>query len=128
MPSHTDIDTLIASLHPHVAQSFCDGELRAGRSLQPSTTNATLHNVADSFATLFGHHPGCDAAAITIQTTQSEVALFVCPSPIVPHDFEHDVKHWVDEFIAIRKGSTGGSVQGSDGEASPSVKAFVLDT
>ena len=130
MTSHTDIDTLIASLHPHVAQRYCGNVLRAGRSLRPSITNAALQDVADSFAILFGFHRGCDAAAVTIQTEESKTtSLFVCPSPIVPRDFEDNVKHWVDQFSAIRKGFTDGSPRSSSGEPSASMRTqFILTT
>ena len=130
MTSHTDIDTLIASLHPHVAQRYCGNVLRAGRSLQPSITNAVLQDVVDSFAILFGFHRGCDAAAVTIQTEESKTtSLFVCPSPVVPCDFENNVKHWVDQFSAIRKGSTGSTSLDSNREPPPSLRTqFILTT
>ncbi|PIL26764.1 hypothetical protein GSI_11179 [Ganoderma sinense ZZ0214-1] len=129
MPS--DIDTLIAALHPHVAQGYCGNFLRAGRSLRPIGANGILHDVVDSFDILFGFHPGCDAAAVTIQTAQpGTISLFVCPSPIVPQDFEADVKQWVDQFIAVHKGSAG-EADGNgnlEGKPSPSMRKFILDT
>ncbi|KAM5545264.1 hypothetical protein V8D89_001375 [Ganoderma adspersum] len=130
MPSHTDIDTLIASLHPHVAQCYCGNALQAGRSLRPGIANVALQEVCDSLVILFGLHPGCDAAAATIQTEESTTtSLFVCPSPIVPHDFEDNVKHWVDQFSAIRKEYTGDTSRDSNGEPSPSMRTqFIITT
>ena len=68
--AHADIDTLIAALHPHLFIHWARDGLFPPEYLRPHKNTVSVRNITQAFTTLFGYHPGCDAAAVTIQTAQ----------------------------------------------------------
>ncbi|KAI1787790.1 hypothetical protein LXA43DRAFT_682552 [Ganoderma leucocontextum] len=104
MTSHSDIDTLLATLHPHVFKGLFDDKLFSPKSLQPSDDTPDFRKLVQAFATLFSFHPGCDAAAVTAQTSQSgNTPLHICLSPSTPHGFNDNANRWFAQFMALRK-------------------------
>ncbi|KAI1787786.1 hypothetical protein LXA43DRAFT_682139 [Ganoderma leucocontextum] len=130
MTSHSDIDTLIASLHPHVSMHLFNDKLHPPVSLQPSKNTADFRNLVQAFATLFSFHSGCDAAAVTAERApqSGNTSLSICPSPSTPPGFEGNVKEWLVQFMDLRKEYkvTGGARHGD--VFSPLEKSFILYT
>ncbi len=131
MTTHTDIDTLIAALHPHVAISLFGHKLYAPESLQPSRSMAYFQDLAQAFATLFGFHPGCDTAAVAPQIAPSGKTSFsVCLSPSIPREFEDNLEKWLAQFSALGRDSESKCAENAQwGDVlSPLERRFILHT
>ncbi len=130
MTSHTDIDTLIGALHPHILTHQADHGISppGWHDLRPSKDIGEVRNLTQAFATLFSHHPGCDAAAVTVQTPQllKGPSFCISLSPSIPDGFDRNAKEWLAEFTALRKASAGGTRNGDT--FSLAEKSFILHT
>ena len=105
MAAQTDIDTLIAALHPHIVMSQFKYCLNPPPSLQPSNNGEELRSLGQAFASLFRFHPGCNAAAVAPRAPQpgsGKTSFYVCPSPTIPPEFENNVEKWITHFNAMR--------------------------
>ena len=127
--AHGDIDTLIAALHPHVLIHRVRDGLAPPGYLRPKKDSVSIRNLAQAFAMLFGYHPGCDAAAVTIQTAQHSniTSLSISTSPSIPHGFEEHVQEWLVRFMALRRECFLGRAR--EGDAfSPVEQSLILHT
>ncbi len=130
MTSHSDVDLLIATLHPHVLMGLFNSILLPPPSLKPSDLGPTeVRQLVQVFATLFSFYPGCDAAAVTAKARRSgDTSLYICLSPSTPNGFDKHVYQWLTQFMAIRQESkSSGGVQQPRQTLSQSEKCFILD-
>ncbi|PIL29543.1 hypothetical protein GSI_08351 [Ganoderma sinense ZZ0214-1] len=137
--THADVDTLLATLHPHISfHRVSDGMPPPGYLRPRKDTAAGVRKLSQAFATLFGYHPGCDVAAVALQTPQSNETskLSISLSPSIPPGFEENAKEWLARFAALRKESRtesesirvpGGVREGGDA-FSPAEKSLILHT
>ncbi len=131
MTTHTDIDTLIAALHPHVVMGLFNDDINPPSSLEPSKGMADFLDLAQAFATLFGFHPGCDTAAVAAQPSQpGNTSFSICLSPSIPREFENNLEKWLAQFSALRRESKSmADLDAQRGDAFfPLERHFILHT
>ena len=131
MATQTDIDTLIAALHPHVVMSQFNYCLNPPPSLQPSEHGEEFRSLARAFATLSRFHPGCNAAAVALRAPQPgprNTSFYVCPSPSTPPEFEKNLENWIAHFNAMRAEPDSTRNMDRDSPCSPCEERFILYT
>ncbi|PIL29544.1 hypothetical protein GSI_08352 [Ganoderma sinense ZZ0214-1] len=131
--AHTEMDTLIAALHPHIAMSLFKYNLYPPRSLGPRKDTDGSLELARAFATLFRFHPGCSAAAVAARPTVAEsrarsTSFSVCLSPSTPPDFESSLAKWLAQLRDLREESESMDRDSTALTFSPSEERFILYT
>ena len=130
MTSDAAMDSLLAALYPHIAEYLWGNSITASRSLEPSEgpTAATIHDVVDSFTTLFGLFPKCGTVSLAAQTSSpNNVTLYICPSPPIPDEFDVNVRRCFAQFMEMRRADSASNAS-YDGTLSLSAQRFVVDT
>ena len=132
MTNHTDIDTLIAALHPHIVMSQFEYCLNPPPSLQPSKHGGESRSLARALATLYRFHRGCNAAAVAPRAPQpgsGKTSFYVCPSPTIPPEFENNLEKWIAHFNAMCKNyNSMGNAHLDAASISPCERRFILYT